>query len=83
MFCKKKNCRERKENKENQELNISSVNKAIVSCLFFELIIYFKRFYLFLERGEGKEKERERNTLIGCFSQAPNWGPGLQPRQVP
>ena len=38
----------------------------------------------------GKEGEREgekhqcvRDTVTGCFSHAPNWGPGPQPRHVP
>ena len=46
-----------------------------------------KMIYLVLERGEGKEKERERNidvreTLISCPS-CTSWGPGQQPRHVP
>ena len=35
--------------------------------------------YLFLERGE----ERERNINVGLPLTRHNWGPGLQPRQVP
>ena len=43
----------------------------------------FKDFiYLFLERGEGKERGREV-SVCGCLSRAPYWGPGLQPRHVP
>ena len=38
--------------------------------------------YLFLERGEGKEKERE-TLMCACLSHAPCWGPGPQPRHVP
>ena len=47
------------------------------------LFYFFKKYfiYLFLERGEGKERGRE--SSIGCLSHAPNWGPGLQPRHVP
>ena len=41
----------------------------------------FERFYLFLERGE--ERERNINVPVGWLSHAPNWGPGLQPRHVP
>ena len=45
---------------------------------------FFIDIYLILERGEGKEKERERNTsMCGCLSCAPYWGCGLQPRHVP
>ena len=45
-------------------------------------LLFKKDFiYLLLERGGGREKEKERN--IGCLSCDPYWGPGLQPRQVP
>ena len=45
---------------------------------------FFLRFYLFLDRGEGREKERERNINVWyCLSHTPHWGPGLQPRCVP
>ena len=45
-------------------------------CLFFS----FKDFiYLCLERGEGKEKERERNIHARPL---PHWGPGPQPKHV-
>ena len=42
--------------------------------------------YLFLERGEGREKERERNIDVPekhrlVASHMP-WGPGPQPRHV-
>ena len=40
--------------------------------------------YLFLERGEGREKERETNiNMCGRLSHAPYWGPGPQPRPMP
>ena len=52
---------------------------------------FFKgRFYLFIFRERGKEREREgekhwcvRETFIGCLSNAPSWAPGPQPRHVP
>ena len=45
---------------------------------------FFLRVYL-LDRGEGREKERERKetSMYGCLSRAPYWEPGLQPRHVP
>ena len=49
--------------------------------------VIFKK-YLFLERGEGKEKERERNTVVwerNIYQVSlahPKRGPGLQPRHV-
>ena len=49
---------------------------------------YFLRFYLFLFREEGREKERERNIdvrekhqLVACCT-CPDWVPNLQPRCV-
>ena len=40
--------------------------------------------YLFLEREEGREGERGRETsMCGCLSCTPYWGPGPQPRHVP
>ena len=50
-------------------------------------LIIFKDFlkdfiYLFLERGEGRERGRE-TSMCGCLSRAPYWGPGPQPRHVP
>ena len=47
------------------------------------LPFFFKKdfIYLFLERGEGREKERER--MCGCFLYNPCWEPGSQPRPVP
>ena len=46
---------------------------------------FFKDFiYLFLERGEGREKERERNINVWLPLTCPhNWGPCPQPRHVP
>ena len=45
---------------------------------------FFKDFiYLFLERGEGKKKERRETSVCGCLSSTPYWGPSLQPRHVP
>ena len=49
--------------------------------LFF-FFFFLKDFILFLEIGEGRQKERERNIKwlpLTC----PNRGPGLQCRPVP
>ena len=43
--------------------------------------IFFNLIYLFLERGEGREKER-KTSMCGCISWTPYWGPGPQPRHV-
>ena len=32
--------------------------------IFPKVYSFFKRFYLFLDRGEGREKERERNINV-------------------
>ena len=45
--------------------------------------IFLKDFINFiLERGEGREKERE-TPVCDCLLHTPNWGPGWQPRHVP
>ena len=51
---------------------------------FLLLGFFFLRFiYLFLDRGEGREKERERNIQLWLPLTRPYWGPGPQPRHVP
>ena len=48
---------------------------------FFFGVYFFKDFiYLFLDRGEGKEKEA---SMCSCLSCVPYWGPGAQLRHVP
>ena len=48
-----------------------------------------KDFYLFLEKGEGKKKERERNIDVRekhwsvASHTHPDWRLNLQPRPVP
>ena len=56
-----------------------------IFCLFLEkstciyLKLYFQRFYLFLDRMEGREKEREReHQCVVAFHM-----PCAQPRHVP
>ena len=39
--------------------------------------------YLFLERGEGKEREGETYQCVVASHMTPYWGPGPQPRHVP
>ena len=58
------------------------ISLAITHNLWTNLDTFFKKGYLFLERGEGREKERERN-INGCLFHAPDQGPGPQPRHVP
>ena len=50
----------------------------------FSILFYFvwDFIYLFLERAEGREKERERNIDVWLPLTWPPWGPGLQPRRV-
>ena len=47
-----------------------------------ELKTIFKKdfIYLFLEKGEGKEREKHQCVVA---SRAPYWGPSPQPRHVP
>ena len=51
--------------------------------LHFFLLFLNDFIYLFLDRGEGKEKERGKTSMCGCLSSTPYRGPGLQPRHVP
>ena len=59
-----------------------------LNYFMFERLFNFCNVYLFLERGEGREKERERNIDVWekhpsfASHTSPNWGPGLQPRLV-
>ena len=50
--------------------------------MFF--VVFFKDFiYLFLDRGEGREKERERNIHVWLLSCAPNWDLARNPGMCP
>ena len=44
--------------------------------------IFFLRFYLFLERGEGRKRGRE-TSVYDCLLHTPYWRLGPQPRHVP
>ena len=53
-------------------------------CIFPDSYGLLKIFiYLFLDRGEGMEKDRERNITVGCLSCDPQWGRGLNPGMCP
>ena len=39
--------------------------------------------YLFLEKGEGREKDREKNIIVWLPLVGPYWGPGPQPSMCP
>ena len=68
----------------HDSLIVESAFLIILEKLALVPYIFFRDFiYLFVERGEGREKERERNIICGCLLHAPYWGPGLQPRHVP
>ena len=43
----------------------------------------FLKIYLFLERGEQREKEWERNINVWLSLTRSHWGPGPQPKHVP
>ena len=40
------------------------------------------KLFLFLDRGEWRGKERERNINMWLPLAHPYWGPGLQPRHL-
>ena len=57
-----------------------------LSILILESDLFLKKkknlfIYLFLGRGEGREKGRE-TSMCGCLLHAPYWGSGLQPRHM-
>ena len=56
----------------------SRTHRCLLNLSLFKILL----IYLFLERGEGREKEME-TSMCGCLLCAPHWEPGLQPRHVP
>ena len=63
--------------------NTNGHNKEVKRC--HELTkknIFKKILFIFIFRERGRVEERERN-ISGCFSCAPYWGRGPQPRHVP
>ena len=60
------------------------INEGLERNFKFYCVLFKKDFiYLFLDRGEGREKEMERKkSMRGCLLCAPHWGPGPQPRHV-
>ena len=52
------------------------------SIYLFIYLDFFKKL-LFVERGEGREKERKRNISVWLCLVCPCQGPGSQPRHVP
>ena len=73
----------KKKQKRDRSLHQGILNmgeQAVTTLFFFSFKILF---IYFLDRVEGKEKEKERNIMGGCLSRAPYWGPGPQPRRAP
>ena len=62
-------------------------SSGFFSFSYFNLLTLFVLktlfIYFYLERGEGKEKERKETSMCGCLSCTPYRGPGWQPRHVP
>ena len=52
----------------------------ITGCILF-LFLNYLFFYLFLNKGEGREKGR-KTSMCGCLSCAPYWRPDLQTRHM-
>ena len=46
-------------------------------------VLYFFKFYLFLEREEGRRKRGREASMCGCLSCAPSWVPGHNPGMCP
>ena len=74
-------------NKYNNKLTFLSLSFSVSIFLSLSLSInklFLKDFmYLFSERGEGREKERERNNQVWLPLKCPHWGPDQQLRHVP
>ena len=68
----------------NNDCMVLLVPIKLVRIDIFLIQSFYKDFiYLFLETGEGRVKESERNIECGCLTGAPYWGPGLLPRHIP
>ena len=69
------------------KMSLSYSDNLLITCGWFisHTSFFLKKdfLYLFLERREGREKDRERTSMCGCPLHAPYRGPGLQPRHVP
>ena len=72
-----------KENKKHQISFLSFYKTKITILVVIELVPYLFFFILFIFRGEGREKESDRNINVWLPLTRPHWGPGLQPRHVP
>ena len=56
----------------------------VAFCIAMYFILFLKYFiYSCLERGEGREKDRERNINVWLPLAHPHQEPGPQPRHVP
>ena len=60
----------------------SSFHIASLISSKFEMLFITDFIYLFLGRGEGRERGRE-TSMCACLLCAPYWGSGLPPRHVP
>ena len=63
-----------------------TVLNSHLSILFLPIMLLFKKYciYLFLDRGEGRERELEWNINVWLpLTYTPYWGTGMQPRNVP
>ena len=68
--------------KQKVKITANAENSKAQKYLFSDFLK--KIFILFLDREEGRKKERERNiNVCGCLLYALYWGPGLQPRDMP
>ena len=68
----------------SDQLGISLVLRGSGLCSHLSRRHLFNQpIYLFLDRGEGREKERERNISGWLPLTWPHWGPVPQPMRVP
>ena len=59
----------------------------VVDCWLLIYLFIYLLTYLLIFRERGREGERRKGrrdeSICGCLSSAPYWGPGPQPRHVP
>ena len=60
-------------------LHSPSVSKQILSDIIIFKELFLLKILFILREGKGGRE----TSMCGCLSQAPYWGPGLQPRHVP
>ena len=70
----------------HKDISVSDLIHCSIQAILNSTVFNFKKYfiYLFLERGEGREKKSEGNISVWFpLTHTPYRGPGPQPRHVP